>query len=467
MTRTNMLAAAFAMLLAGAHARAQDLLWIRQWGTIGDENCSEVAVDGAGNAYLGGASVEPGWVDVDAFVAKYDATGALLWARHLGTPEGDGCRGMDGDDAGNVYIGGNTSGSLGGPFMGGEFDAFLARYDASGALLWIRQMGTPERDVGHDVAADSAGNVYITGSTPGSLAGPSAGGSDAYLIKHDASGNLLWMRQLGTSKDDGARGVAVDGAGNAYVSGSTAGDLGGPSAGGKDAFVAKYDASGALLWTRQLGTPANDGGGKMAAADAGKAYVSGSTAGDLSGPSAGGSDAFIAKYDATGGLLWVRQLGTSKGDGGHGAAVDSAGNVYLSGETFGDLGGPSSGQREGFVAKYDASGSLLWTQQLGTPHDDWAADIAVDAGGDVYLGGTTSGTLGPSSAGGYDAWLAKFINACYADCDRDGELTFFDFLCFQNLFALGSLVADCDGDGTLTFFDFLCFQNEFAAGCSG
>ena len=93
--------------------------------------------------------------------------------------------------------------------------------------------------------------------------------------------------------------------------------------------------------------------------------------------------------------------------------------------------------------------------------------MAVDSAGNVHTSGDTGGSLGGFSAGENDAFLAKYTPSCYADCDGDGELTFFDFLCFQNAFAAPDPYADCDGSRFLDVFDFLCFQNEFAAGCSG
>src|SRR5690606_8652540 len=105
--------------------------------------------------------------------------------------------------------------SLGGP-RAGNYDAFLAKYDASGALQWKRQLGTPVDDRAHGVAVDGAGGVYIAGRTEGSLGGPSAGNRDAFLAKYDAAGALQWTRQLGTSAGEYADGVAVDGAGDVY-----------------------------------------------------------------------------------------------------------------------------------------------------------------------------------------------------------------------------------------------------------
>src|SRR5439155_1266491 len=137
----------------------------------------------------------------------------------------------------------------------------------------------------------------------------SAGGVDAFLRKYDAAGNTLWTRQFGTSADDLADAVAVDGTG-VYMAGFTGGTLPGQtSAGGVDAFLRKYDSSGNVLWTRQFGTSAYDSAVAIAA-DGTSVYVAGFTGGTLLGQtSAGGYDAFLRKYDSSGNVLWTRQFG--------------------------------------------------------------------------------------------------------------------------------------------------------------
>ena len=93
-------------------------------------------------------------------------------------------------------------------------DAFVAKLDGDGNMLWLRQFGTPAHDGSWSSAADAEGNVYVTGDTNGKLAGTSAGAYDAFLAKYDGSGALLWLRQLGTSASEAGRSVAVDGSGN-------------------------------------------------------------------------------------------------------------------------------------------------------------------------------------------------------------------------------------------------------------
>ena len=107
------------------------------------------------------------------------------------------------------------------------------------SIEWVRQLGTSAYDESRAVSADGLGNVYISGVTSGSLGGPNAGSNDAFVSKYDASGNFQWTQQLGTSSSEVSFGVSADGLGNIYFSGYTQGSLGGPNAGDSDAFVVK------------------------------------------------------------------------------------------------------------------------------------------------------------------------------------------------------------------------------------
>lgn len=163
----------------------------------------------------------------------------IEWAAQIGTAQSDQSGSVTVDGWGNIYISGLTRGSLGGPNAGAS-DAFLAKFDASGNVLWSRQIGTSSTDPSRSVAVDTAGNAYITGTTEGSLGGPNAGASGAFLTKFDPFGNVLWTHQFGTVDTDQSFSVAVDGTGNVYSSGFTDGSLGGPNAGDFDAFLVKF-----------------------------------------------------------------------------------------------------------------------------------------------------------------------------------------------------------------------------------
>ena len=260
---------------------------------------------------------------------------------------------------------------------------------------WARQIGTSEFDSGTGISVDGMGSIYVTGSTEGNLAGASAGGSDAFVSKYDANGNLDWTRQLGTFRSEFSTGVSADRLGNVYISGRTSGSLGGPHAGGIfDAFVSKYDADGNLDWTRQLGTSSHDAGYAISADGMGNVFLSGDTSGTLdgAGSNVSSSDAFVSKYDADGNLDWTRQLGSSGFERSTSVSADRIGNVFIAGFTEGNLAGTLAGGSDAFVSKYDADGNLAWTRQLGTSGRDSVSAASADGMGTFISPGSQTVT---------------------------------------------------------------------------
>ena len=388
-------------------------LWTRQFGTSDDDCAVAVAADAAG-VYVAGYTFGalPGQAAsgaADAFVRRYDSAGVELWTRQFGTTGGDYANGLTTDGSG-AYVAGYTSGTLPGQASaGGWSDAFVRRYDATGSEVWTRQFGTAADDYAYGTAADPSG-VYVVGYTHGTFPGQiSAGGwYDAFVCRFDAEGNGVWTRQFGTAGDDYANGVASDAAG-ADVVGQTEGILAGDAArGGTDAFVRRYDASGGEVWTRQFGGQGPAAEGAQAADADGNVYVVGYTSGALPGQTgAGGLDVFVRKYDAAGNELWTRQFGTASDERANGVAVDASG-VYVAGYTYGTLNSASVGGSDAFLRKYDLNGNELWTRQFGTPSSDIVQGVDLDTSG-VYVAGYTNGTLpGQACSGGSDAFLRKY-----------------------------------------------------------
>ncbi|AFY82417.1 SBBP repeat-containing protein [Oscillatoria acuminata] len=387
-----------------------EIQWIQQIGTASFDDSREVAADKWGNVYITGYTLGSlGGTNAgnhDAILTKYDTNGNLLWTRQLGTPEVDVAFGVATDSVGNVYITGQTAGALEGTNAGND-DAFVTKYDTNGDLLWTRQLGTPGVDIAYGVATDHDDNFYITGYTTGSLASPNAGEYDAFIAKYDSNGNQLWSQQLGSLQTDIARGVAIDGGGNVYISGRTTGSLDGNNAGNFDAFFAKYDRDGNLVWIRQLGTSGWDQSPGISTDKNGNIYITGYTTGNLEGVNAGTRDIFVTKYDPSGNLLWTEQLGTSSLDYSYGSATDSAGNVYITGHTTGSLEGENSGGYDVFAIKLDSNGNQVWIQQFGTSAIDYSRGIATDPAGNIYITGSTQGSFGQTTAGNSDVWVAK------------------------------------------------------------
>lgn len=400
---------------ASGNVSAYAGLLINQIGTAYTDWGNDIAVDSSGNSYLSGYTrgdlAGTGYAGSnDVFVAKYDNSGNQLWLRQIGTTSSDSANSIAVDTNGNSYVTGDTWGDLAGSGNIGYGDAFIAKYDTSGNLLWIRQFGTSSTEYGYGVAVDTGGNSYVVGRTSGNIAGTgSAGSDDVFITKYDASGNQLWIKQFGTTYSDWGNDIAVDANGNSYLTGHTPGDLAGTGyPGSYDGFVAKYDTSGNPLWVRQFGTPLREHCNGIAVDVDGNSYITGSTDGDLSGSgNAGGNDVFIVKYDSLGNMQWIRQTGSIMNEDGYGISVDSNGNTYISGVTWGDLAGSGNiGYGDVFITKYDTSGNSLWTRQFGTTSSDWGSGNAIDTAGNSYITGQTSGDFsGTGNAGENDIFI--------------------------------------------------------------
>jgi len=325
-------------------------------GTYSD--CTITVTDSAGNASNA--------IAITAFTVYITWSGS----HQLGTSGSDLANGVATDSSGNVYVTGKTKGGLDGCKSAGVEDLFVVKYNSSGTKQWTNQLGSSSRDSANDVATDSSGNIYVTGTTYWELDGnTSAGKADLFVVKYNSSGTWQWTKQNGTDRYDEARGVATDSSGNVYVTGYTEGGLdGNTSAGNADLFVVKYNSSGSKQWTNQLGTSSTDTANGVATDSSGNVYVAGGTYGGLDGNTGSGvNDLFVVKYNSSGTKQWTKQLGTSSNDRAHGVATDSSGNVYVTGYTAGGLDGNTiAGFFDLFVVKYNSSGTKQWTNQLGS-----------------------------------------------------------------------------------------------------
>ncbi len=396
------LLAALGATVATSAATAGEPEWIRQFGSGKVDRASAVASGTGGRVHVVGYTegvIGPSAKgDGDAFVVTFDASGNELWRRQPGTSEFDDAEAVATDADGSVYVAGQTGGSLAGSHQG-NVDAFLIKFDADGRIVWKRQPGTAATDIGHAVATDADRNVYLAGETNGSLGGSNKGGFDAFLIKYDRDGRLLWRRQIGTTGFDFGKGVATDAQGAVFVAGETDGSLGRTQQGNGDPFVIKFDADGRILWKRQPGTGNIDSGSAVATDSLGNVFLIGSTLGNLGGPIQGHIDPFVIGFDRDGTRTWRGQPGTPESDYGLAGAADTQGNVYVAG-----FSGASYVAR---VTAYDRTGSIIWKDQL--PATSYAYGAAADTADSLYVTGTIRGALpGNFSHGGYDAYLIKY-----------------------------------------------------------
>ena len=334
-------------------------IWTRALGTPFWDHARGVAVDSSGGifvvGYTSGAldnNVNAGGTDL--FIAKFDSDGSKQWTRQLGTAGAETVRGVAINANDDVYVAGSTNAGLDGNAWAGGRDVFVTKYDGAGSKQWTQQFGGSEGDRGTGVAIDGDGNLLLSGYTFGDLDGVNNGLSDIIVAKLDVDGILLWVRQLGSSNYDYGSAAAVDDDDNVYVSGQAKGPVdGNPWAGTDDIIVTKYDTDGVKQWTRQLGTSGQDASEGLAVDGEGVIYVSGTTGGALDGNiSAGSFDAFVTRYDDQGVKLGTTQFGTAGFEFARAVAVDDSDNLYITGET--DLGlnnNPHAGGWDMFVMR--------------------------------------------------------------------------------------------------------------------
>ncbi|GEM_PF-2444178 len=433
-------------------------------GSSGDDGW-DIAVDEAGNAYITGDTISNDFPAVvgpdlsrrdkyDTFVVKVRADGTgLAYAGFLGGWNDDFGDSIAVDGSGNAYITGSTLSSdfpaVVGPDLSHEdgWDAFVVKVNAAGTeLVYAGFLGGLSEDWGYGIAVDGAGNAYVTGYTSSydfpTVAGPDLsynGSYDAFVVKVNATGTeLAYAGFLGGSSEERGRDIAVDGSGNAYITGNTISSdfpaVVGPDLSyndSYDAFVVKVNATGTeLAYAGFLGGWAYDRGHGITVDKVGNAYVTGYTGSDdfpaVVGPGLSrndGWDTFVVKVRADGtGLAYAGFLGGSADDWGYDIAVDGSGNAYITGSTlssnFPAVVGPDlrhNGDWDAFVVKVNAAGTeLAYAGFLGGSAEDWGCGIAVDGAGNAYVTGRTLSGDFPAAAGpdlshngGWDAFVVK------------------------------------------------------------
>lgn len=267
-----------------------------------------------------------------------------------------------------------------------EYTASLALAKPSGDV----QFGTSADDAVYGIAVGKLG-VALVGTTAGAMAGQSnAGGRDAFIRMVDKNGAIVWTRQFGTTADDGAFGVAMD-RGGIYIAGTTSGALDGTAnIGASDGYVRMVDANGSLVWKTRLASAGADSVfGLVVDRDA--VYVTGELRGPIEGTTVGDADGFVIKLDArTGGIMWVtRFAGTSGGDDGARAVSVDGDAVFVAATYDGGTNGGGPGAQDAYIARLDAiTGAFTWLSTVATTQKDVGMDVT-RAGGTVFLVGTS------------------------------------------------------------------------------
>ncbi len=430
-----------------------DLVWSTYLGGTSYDEGDGIATDRAGNCYVTGYTESSTWVGHgttgDAYVVKLTSAGHLLWATFLGGSFYDVGFAVATDESGNCFVTGQTyspgwvRGECDSSYNGGG-DAFVAKLNRSGHVLWSSYLGGRGFEWGRGVATDASGNCYVSGTTcsrgwvrRGFDTTFNGGYDDAFVAKLSSRGRLMWSTYLGGDSYDAGRGVATDASGNCYVSGTTCsrgwvrrGFDTTFNGGDDDAFVAKLSSTGRLMWSTYLGGSSVDWGAGVATDGSGNCYVTGGTwssgwvSGGFDTSINGEGDAFVAKVASDGAHLWSTYLGGTEDDGGYGVATDAAGDCYVTGYTHSDgwvSGGfdtSINGESDAYVVKLAGDGAHLWSTYLGGRYYDDGRSVASDRFGNCYVTGDTTsprwvwGGYDTSFNGHWHAFISRIGTGC-------------------------------------------------------
>ena len=428
--------------------------WFTFLGGTADDYGNAVAVDtNSATILVAGTTFSDSWTtntlgtnyngSRDAFVAKLDTFGTVLWSTYLGGSSDDQATGLAVDGAGNTFVVGHTRSrgwARGGADTtyhdNGAQDVFVSKLSPAGALLWTTLLGGTGFEYGWGIVLDHDNNILVTGSTMstgwarrGAITN-NIGGQDAFVAKlSPANGSNIWTTHLGGNSTDAGRSIAVDSANNIYVTGETlssgwvrgvAGttNFGTNFNGNQDVFVAKLSpTNGATIWSTYLGGKDVEQSFGLAVDHADNVLVCGFTTSSnwLRGgfstnlAIAGGQDAFVAKFSPLGAPLWSTYLGGLFPDSASALAVDATNSVYVTGYTrspdwtsggFTNIPNALRGVQDGFVVKISPTGAHLWSSSLGGDALEGGAAIAYDpVSASVFVTGFSTSTNWVSTFG--------------------------------------------------------------------
>jgi len=433
-------------------AQGPSFTWAKKGGGTGRDQGYALTADGKGYLYVTGEFTGTGTFapnvsltsagNVDFFLVKYDTAGNTVWGKKGGGTLTDRGYGVVVGSDGNPVVTGHYYGASTFDTVtvtsSGNLDAFIAKYNAAdGKLLWFKEGKSVSQTSPRALALDNAGNYIAVGYFGSSTATTATfdnitlttnGQRDIYIVKYNSNGVIQWgVNAGGIGSGDEAKDVACDASGNIYVTGVFAdsanfGSVKVVGNGGSEMFVAKYTSVGNLVWVKTAGGKKEDEGNGIALDASGNIYVSGridSAAvfdANNSFVGAGGYEAYIAKYDNSGNLLWVKYGGGPNNDYMNGIVCDQSGVIgigtFITSASFGGTPVVSAGVDDLYFVRYKSNGDFDWIRSAGGTEKEVSNRIIMDNAGILYGCGAfrTTGAFGPNSitsSGVEDVFLVK------------------------------------------------------------
>jgi Ca2+-binding RTX toxin-like protein len=343
-------------------------------------------------------------------VVRSAADPFLAWNTFLGGPGDDLAAAIARSPTGGAVVVGTSTRGWGTPivpFAGGGADAFVARLDARGSILWSTFLGGAGQDVGTDVAVGTDGAIFVSGWSAASWGEPVRafrGRTDGFVARLDPEGRTAWVTFLGGSGGDRASALALDPLERPVVAGVSSeawGDPLAPQAGGRDAVLASLRRDGALRWMTFLGGPGDETASSLAASADGRIALAGTATATFGTPVAafagGPSDAFVASFEADGTPAWLTFLGGSGSDAASGVTFGSDGHLFVAGRSSSSWGSPArrfADRTDGFLAEIGDPGTLLQHTFLGGSGWDTLAGLAATPEGDPVTVGRSTAAWG-------------------------------------------------------------------------
>jgi len=452
-------------------------LWATYYGGMSNDYGRTTCSDTLGNIYLGGITLFTDNIATsgshqssiggleDAFLAKFNTNGIRMWGTYYGGTNSDFGYSVCLNLSGDIFLSGSTKSSNNiatsgshQPILGGDEDAFLAKFNTNGIRQWSTYYGGTQIDFSYSSSVDLSGNVYLSGSaasttnisTTGSHQVTNGGSSDGFLAKFNTNGIRQWGTYYGGADYDIGLLVCIDISGNVFLAGrtssnnniSTVGSHQSNIGGAEDGYLVKFNSNGIRQWGTYYGgsdfdlvfAGACDASGNIHIVGRTNSTTNISSSGAHQVNYGGSGDAFIVKFTTNGSRIWGTYYGGSMGEWGLTCHIGEGGNVFVAGETsssnnistVGSFQPALFGAWDAFVAKFNSNGTRQWGTYYGGSGDDGFASVNINTAGILLIAGWTASSGNISSPGShqvnfgtgtYDAFLVKF-----QDCNFTGSL---------------------------------------------